>query len=135
MNRQEIDIYVVTKEGYYFWHPQKNTLMKLGKEDISKMTGSQDFVPTAGLNLVMVYNKSRVKEATERQLNFAFCDAGYISQNIYLFCASAGLNTVARGGGFDESLPKYLQLTEKQEIILLQTIGFPKEKESIKKTK
>lgn len=126
MNRQEIDIYVVTPNGYYFWNPEKNALLMLGEENISKSTGKQEFVPEAGLNLVMVYNKTKVKEANARQLNFAYCDAGYISQNIYLFCASEGLNTVARGGGYDDVLMKYLQLDDKKEIILLQTIGFPK---------
>lgn len=126
MNRQEIEIFVVTPSGYYFWNPEKNTLFMLGKDDIRKLTGKQDFVPEAGLNLVMVYDKTKVKEATARQLNFAYCDAGYISQNIYLFCASEGLNTVARGGGFDDSLIKHLRLDENKEIILLQTVGFPK---------
>lgn len=129
MNRQEIDIYIVTPSGYYFWEPEKNALLMLGDDDIRKFTGKQEFVPQAGLNLVMVYNQHKVKEATERQRNFAYCDAGYISQNIYLFCASEQLNTVARGGGFDEALPKLLQLDDAQEIILLQTIGFPPEVE------
>lgn len=124
MNQQEIDLYVVTQSGYYYWHPKKNVLEMLGKEDIRKLTGGQDFVAKAGLNIVMVYNKTRVKTASERQLNFAYCDAGYISQNIYLFCASEGLNTVARGGGYDKSLIKYLQLSDQKEIILLQTVGY-----------
>jgi nitroreductase len=58
---------------------------------------------------------------------FAAADCGFISQNVYLFCASEGLGTVVRGMFDEEKLKKKMNLTATQKIILTQTVGYPKE--------
>ena len=52
-------------------------------------------------------------------------DTGFISQNVYLFCASAGLATVVRGLVDRDALAKALNLPEQKKIILTQTVGYP----------
>ena len=50
---------------------------------------------------------------------------GFISQNVYLYCASAGLATVVRGSVDREALAAALKLSASQQIILAQTVGYP----------
>ena len=54
-----------------------------------------------------------------------FVDCGFISQNIYLYCASVGLGTVVRGSFNGDELAKILKLDEKQKVVLTQIIGYP----------
>jgi nitroreductase len=54
----------------------------------------------------------------------ALIDCGFISQNIYLFCASEGLISVVRGSINKGELHSLLGLTEKQEALLGQTVGY-----------
>jgi nitroreductase len=62
----------------------------------------------------------------EMQDFYAAMDTGYISQNVYLYCASAGLVTVARGWVDKEALAKAMMLGADQKIMLAQTVGYPK---------
>ena len=58
--------------------------------------------------------------------NTANVDTGYISQNVYLFCASEGLVTGARGGVNRDALGKRLKLRPDQLIVLGQSVGYRK---------
>ncbi len=120
-NKQEFEIYVVLKSGIYLYETKINTLKLKSKGDYRKNTGKQDFVGIAPLNLIYVAD---ISKASGREL--AFADCGFISQNVYLFCASEGLNTVARGYFDKQELHKLLNLSDKQEIILTQTVGYGK---------
>ena len=126
-NWQEIDIYVVLEEGAFLFDAKANSLKAVVKEDIRKMTGTQDFVPTAPVNLVFVADTAKMKGTSpEDQLLYAGADAGFISQNVYLFCASEGLATVVRGLiGDKKTLAEALKLPEGKKIILAQTVGYP----------
>jgi nitroreductase len=53
-------------------------------------------------------------------------DAGFPVQNVYLYCASAGLGTVARGSFKRPDVHNALKLTEKQEVVLVQPVGYLK---------
>ncbi|MDR0294877.1 MAG: SagB/ThcOx family dehydrogenase [Prevotellaceae bacterium] len=119
MNRQELEIYVVLSTGAY-WHDAKNNvLMQKSTEDLRALTGKQDFVATAPLNIIIVAD-------TEKQAGkeYQYIDAGYISQNIYLFCASEGLATVVRGMVDREVLAKALNFSDTQAIVVVQTVGY-----------
>ena len=54
--------------------------------------------------------------------------AGLISENVYLFCASEGLATVVRGMIDREPLAKAMKLDAGQAIVLAQTVGYPPKK-------
>jgi nitroreductase len=61
----------------------------------------------------------------ERRL-YASVDAGFIGQNVYLFCASEGLATVFRGAVDRPKLAKALQLPDQQFVTFAQTVGYPR---------
>jgi len=129
-NWQEIDIYVVLASGAYRYDPQPHSLKRIAHGDLRKLTGGQDFVATAPVNLVFVADLTKMSGASpEDQLFYAATDTGFISQNVYLFCASEGLATVVRGMVDREALAKALKLPPTSKIILAQTVGFPAEEE------
>jgi nitroreductase len=57
---------------------------------------------------------------------YTAADAAFISENVYLFCASEGLATVVRGSVDREPLAKLMKLRPEQKIILAQSVGYPK---------
>jgi len=126
MNWQEVDVYVIMKDGAYLYDAKANSLRAVAKGDLRKLTVTQEFVATAPLNLVYVADIRRMKGATpDDQVLYSGTDAGFISQNVYLFCASEGLATVVRGSIDRDDLAKALNLSEQKRIILAQTVGFP----------
>ena len=127
MNWQEIDIYVALSDGLYLYDAKANVLNPVHARDIRGLTGLQDFVKEAPVNLVYVADFSRVTKAEgEDKLINTAADAGFISQNVYLFCASEGLATVVRGSLDRQALARAMNLRPDQKIILAQTIGYPK---------
>jgi SagB-type dehydrogenase family enzyme len=126
MNWQEIDIYAVMEEGAYLYDAKNNALIPVVKEDLREKTGTQPFVKDAPLNLVYVADISKTKRASgDDQALYTGADAGFIAQNVYLFCASEGLSTVIRGSVDRPALAKSLMLRQDQKIILAQTVGYP----------
>lgn len=126
-DRREIDIYAATADGFYRYDALKNNLVLILKEDIRAQTGKQDFVATAPLNLVYVADFLKVAGETELEKTlYAGADTGFISQNVYLFCASQGLATVVRGYVDKPALEKKMGLPPNQKVILSQTVGYPK---------
>ncbi|MCU0599341.1 MAG: SagB/ThcOx family dehydrogenase [Desulfobacterales bacterium] len=124
---REIDIYVAMQEGLFLYDPSANLLKPVLSEDIREMTGKQPFVKEAPVNLIFVANYSRMGGAGDEDKRFyAATDTGYISQNIYLFCASEGLATVVRGYVDREALAKKMNLAQDQAVTLAQTVGYPK---------
>lgn len=127
-NRQETDLYVALSSGTYVYDPAENMLRLVLAEDIRVLTGMQDFVPVAPLNLVYVADTSKITGKDERgTIETAYVDTGFISQNAYLFCASAGLSTVTRAMIDKQALAAKLSLRPEQVITLAQTVGYPQE--------
>ncbi len=127
MNWQEIEVYLATDGGLFLYDAAAHSIKVLSHEDIRAMTGTQDFVKDAAVDLVYVADMSRVKRAEgETRTLWVGADCGFIAQNVYLFCASAGLNCVVRGSIDKPALAKAMKLRPDQKIILSQTVGYPK---------
>jgi len=127
MNQHEIDIYVATAEGLYLFDAKGRQLRPVLKQDIRVLTGVQAYVQDAPVNLIFVADFSRMSRtpAQDRDL-YAGANTGFISQNIYLYCASEGLATVVRGSIDREALADAMKLGPEQKIILAQSVGYPK---------
>jgi nitroreductase len=63
----------------------------------------------------------------EMQKFYSAADVGYISQNVYLWCASEGLATIVRGQIDKPKAKEVLKLKPNQQVILAQTVGYPGE--------
>jgi len=127
MNRQEIDIYVALADGLYLWDAKANVLNLAVAKDIREATGKQPFVKDAPVNLVFVADMAKMGDrGKEFHDLYSWADTGYISENVYLYCASAGLATVVRGMVDREALAKVMNLRPDQKIVFAQTVGYPK---------
>ncbi len=127
MNRQEIDIYVATADGLYIYDAKAHTLKPVLAEDIRALTGRQPFVQEAPVNLIFVADFSKMGKGKEDQKAFySATDTGFISQNVYLYCASEGLATVVRGAVDKPAMAKVMNLRPDQKVILAQSVGYPK---------
>ncbi|MBN2020938.1 MAG: SagB/ThcOx family dehydrogenase [Sedimentisphaerales bacterium] len=125
-----VDIYVVLPEGVYLYDVAKHQLNLVAKGDYRKISGMQDFVFIAPVNLVYVFNmkawqNSKRPVPAEKRDRWVHYEVGFISQNVSLYCASAGLGTTVRGM-FDEKKLGELIKVPPQDIALTQTVGWPK---------
>ncbi|MGO9137871.1 MAG: nitroreductase family protein [Syntrophales bacterium] len=126
-NLQEIDVYAATAEGLYLYDARANLLKPILAKDIRGMTGTQGFVKEAAVNLIYVADHSKMSSLSDEVKNlYAAADTGFISENVYLYCASEGLSTVVRAGIDRPALAKAMGLRPDQRIILAQSVGYPK---------
>ncbi len=127
MNRQEIDIYVALDDGLYLYDAKTHSLLPVLTRDIRALTGTQEYVGEAPLNLVYVADFSKMGDGPEEnKIFYSAANTGFIGQNVYLYCASAGLGTVIRGMVGKQELAKAMNLRAEQKIVLAQTVGYPK---------
>ena len=129
VNAQDIDIYVCMASGAYLYDAKQSQFTRITTEDLRPaVCGKQPM--EAPVFLVMVADISRYPEglASQRQLveSFAAMDAGYVSQNICLYCAAAKLATVPRASMDKDALAKALNLKDTQILILNNPVGYMK---------
>lgn len=121
MNSQEIDVYVAMKQGLYIFDPFKHRLIPVMAKDMRRLTGTQYVFGSPPLTLIYVADYSRAVDEF-----YAAADTGFISQNVYLYCASEGLATVVRGLVERGELAKVMKLKSQQAVILCQSVGYPR---------
>ena len=125
-NKQEIDIYVLLKNGAYVYDAQKNKLDLVSSQDLRSQASDQRFAD-APVQLIFVADLTkRGGNSEEEKLRMANIDCGYISQNTYLYCTSEGLATGARATVSRDALIPKLKLSPEQRILLAHSVGRPK---------
>jgi nitroreductase len=125
MNSQEIDLYVATADGVWLYEPKPHQLRPVVAADIRDKTGKQPFVKVAPVTLILVADYAKmVKPKPDQKDFYSAIDAGFVGQNIYLFCASEGLAGVIHD--LDRAaLAASLPLRPEQKILIAHTVGFP----------
>ena len=127
INAQEIDVFVALPAGVYLYDASKSALTLVAATDVRRVTGYQDFVDKAPLDLVYVADHTRMRMVPARQReSYSSVAAGAICQNVYLYAASNGLATVIRAWIDREAIAEALGLTHDQQVLLSQTVGYPK---------
>ena len=86
MDRREIQLAVLTEKGLFTWDPVDNTLT-----ETPACVDLEDQRRGASAVLVLYYDKAIQKRES------AVVDAGFVGQNIYLFCTSKGWPSVFMG--------------------------------------
>ncbi len=125
-NWQEIDLYVAMKDGVYIYDAAENLLRGVIKGDLRETTGMQPFVATAPVNLVYVAVVERMGNLPEEAVDqYSWADAAFISQNVYLYCASEGLATVVRGAIDRNAIAEAFGLPEGMRVVMAQSVGYP----------
>ena len=126
-NSNEIEIYVVLPQGAYLYKPKTHQLKQVVQSDMRAATGTQEFAATAPLNLVYVVDQSKQPGDFDarKKLITACTDAGFIGENVYLFCASEGLGTVFRAMIDANYIQKCLKLPVLKKVLYAQSVGYP----------
>jgi len=109
LNKQDIQIYVCTKEGNYLYDAKASELQPISTGDVRPLKG-------APICLILV------SDTTEE---WGAIDGGIVSQNISIFCAGTGLATVPRGTMDHNELKAALKLADTQQLILNHPVGYP----------
>jgi nitroreductase len=127
VNAQEIDVFVALPSGAFRYDASGNELHLVVATDLRRVTGYQDFVDEAPLDLVYVAEYSRMSMVPVGQReSYSSAAAGAVSQNVYLFAASNGLSTVIRAWIDRAAIADALGLSHDQQVLLSQTVGYPK---------
>jgi len=125
-NWQEIIVYVATAEGLFLYDPAEHMLKHIRSDDIRKHVGLQGFTGIAPVSLIYVADHKRMNGDDQEQNFYAATDTGFVSQNVYLYCASEGLATVVLGWVDKPALAEQMGLDKDQKVILTQPVGYPK---------
>jgi len=114
MNKQDIKVYVVLPKGTYLYNNKENRLDPISEGDHrQEIRGAMP-----ALNLLIV--------ADDGEARFAGVNAGYVSQNIYIFCAANGMGTVAAAGMDHDAYKKACKWDDKQKAVLQHPVGYLK---------
>jgi nitroreductase len=111
MNRQEIEIAVLTADGLYEWDEDDNTL---DREETS--VDLSDQLNGASMLLIFSFDKD------DQNPQYAQVDCGFIGQNVYLYCTSQGWNTVFLGSIDRKKLARALDC-DVDEVLYGMRIG------------
>lgn len=126
-NSQEIRVYIIMKKGVFLYNEENHELIKIIAKDIRENIGTQKMMKSAPMGLVFVADLSRMKSpflrSKEAQRFCAWVDTGYISQNVYLYCAASNLGTVVLSLVDRDKLHKLMKLKENEKIVLTQVVG------------
>ncbi len=129
LNRQEIEIYIATDKAIYKYDAKANALDPVASGDFRQQTYTQAPFKDAPVHLGYVADFAKMGEGEENQkMALAAMDTGFIAENVYLYCASEGLNTGYRVSIDRPSLAKTAKLRPDQKIMGAQSVGLPKSK-------
>lgn len=124
-NCQEIDIYVFDDENVYLYSPDQNALKQVLEGDRREEAVIQPFAKKAPIILVFVANYEKMGDMDDAAREFyGATDCGFVSQNVYLYCAAEGLNTVVLGMINRDGIKDMLNINGK--AILGQPVGYGK---------
>lgn len=126
-NRQEIDIYLALPGGFYLYDASAHALEFRSGKDLRPFCGRQPIARGAPAVLIYVADFDRMSVSPANRDFYAAADTGFISQNVYLYCASEGLATVVMGAVDRELLHREMELRESQKVILIQPVGYPRD--------
>lgn len=134
LNVQDIEIYAFTAKGVYHYKPKTHSLETVKTGDHRKLLAgppsparTQDYVAKFPLILLYVSELSRIGKDTEQARLTAAMDASFVSENVNLFCAGAGLCTVTRASMDRKRVSALLKLNDNQWPVLNNAVGYPEE--------
>lgn len=126
-NSQVIKVFIATEKGVFLYDEKKHSLIQKLSTDIRKYISTQKMMQSAPLGLIYVadYSKLSMYTATDndRKWFVSGTETGFISQNIYLYCASAKLNTAIIGLVDRNKLHSMMELGDCENIVYTQTVG------------
>jgi nitroreductase len=130
MNMQETLIFLAMADGLFVYDARANAVLQISAADIRKDTAYQHFAAAAPLDLIFAadLNAMKVIKKEEEKESAAAVDAALVGENVYLYCASAGLNTVLLGWFDKKKLREIMGLDDSFILTFTQPVGYPPDK-------
>jgi len=126
-NSQKVSILLALENGVYRYIESEHILVKINDIDVRKDCAKQSMLKNAPAFIIYVARKELqsgiIKHNQEMQALLVGTEIGAMSQNVYLYCALANLNTVMVALYDRKKLHNLVALDETEEIIFTQTIG------------
>ena len=121
---REIDIYILTERGVYLYIPDKHIAQPIKGGDFRKeVLGKSAFAYEAPIVLVYVASAKKMEKFDPATKDiYAAVDCGFISQNVYLYCASEHLATIILGN-FDKEAAKKVLGLKNDKALFAQPVG------------
>ncbi len=111
MNRQEVEIAVLTADGLYEWDEDDNTLeLQQTRENLDDQR--------AGASMMLIFSFDK----DEQPPAYAQVDCGFIGQNVYLYCTSQKWDCVFLGSIDRQKLARALDC-DADEVLYGMRIG------------
>lgn len=127
INLQEISVYVFLQAGVFLYNHTDHLLERVADGDHRDLVAAgQDFAKEAPASLVIVVDTEKFGENAAGLKLMGAADAGIVSQNNNLFCAANGMATVTRGTMDREGIVALLGLSDKQQLMLNNPLGYRK---------
>jgi nitroreductase len=139
-NSQEIDVYVVFREGTFLYDPFKHRLLQVIEGDLRLLTinkAQEDLLADAPLHFLYVADIHRLSHTkgyqepglqdAEVQKSYYFVDTGLIAGNASIYAASVGLVSWFHNCN-KTPLRSKLKLSPEQKILFGHTFGYPASK-------
>ena len=122
-NNQEMDVYIFLPTGVYLYDVKNHKLVfKLAGDH--RAAAARQGAPSGAL-LVYVADFGRMGRYDDAAKEFySGTDTGFVSQNVYLYCASEGLATVVLGSINRDAIMELLNITN-GKVTLAQPVGYP----------
>ena len=126
-NSQEIKVFIALYNGLFLYDEKNHQLIKILSDDIRENIGTQKMMRSAPVGLIYVSNYSKLKtflfKDDNRKWYTSTADTAFISQNVYLYCTAANLNTALLSMVDRDKLHKIMGLNENEKITYTQVIG------------
>ncbi|HOO42807.1 MAG TPA: SagB/ThcOx family dehydrogenase [Bacteroidales bacterium] len=128
LNAQDIDIFVFNKSGVYLYNANEHILETIINEDNRQIFSRQENDPVPAIICLLVSDISRFKFGEDSlRLEWAAMDAGIVTQNILIFCASVDLVSRPRAGMNKEKIKELLKLNDTQYPMLNIPVSYKKD--------
>jgi hypothetical protein len=122
----ELDVFVLMSDGIWLYQPTNHSLRLHLNDDIRETAEVQDVAPGAPLHLIYVGNRTVLRGVPPTEQSRIVCThAGFVGQNVSLYCASEGLASVFRVFFDTETLASAMGLSSDQFIAFGQAVGYP----------
>jgi SagB-type dehydrogenase family enzyme len=125
-----IDLYFVTYDGTFVYHPENHSLVQTQQGDnrkkLSAAADNQQAVAEASCDIVIAGSVKKLSaKYGSKASRFMLLEAGHISENILLEAAAMGLASLPVGDFEIKNVARACELTSDQEPLLIVSIGFP----------
>jgi SagB-type dehydrogenase family enzyme len=128
LNTQDISIYVAAHQGLFRYNAGEHSLQPVLSDDIRRLTIlNQPNVAEAPIQLIYVSNYGRLGATPDQMVRWSWAHTGLIAQNVYLYCAAAGLATVVRARFVQVTLENGMNLGADEHVTLVQAVGYPQD--------